>query len=460
MTSKLISEVKTYFSKDVSYASHDVHIQYIVNYIRGQIDEFDKHGVTFVRKEEDHHFTFTEQYRVDIILEAVGYALKVFTKQQDRAIEDHPLTYLQSMKSTYMMSFKSLCTATAHEKASAMCLVELIARQLKLSLHEKLVVSLANDVRSNNVVFASKQKLKGKILLGLLEKKDFNSYALYLKNISQSYLQWIKEYIEEHCKKLNVNKKLKVVELVEQDLKGIITATTSAANALKTSSGVKQWLTSFQTHLKKELPLNKGELHELVQLQEDADLNFFTDEFIKGIERYKAKYLADFEKLEKSTVVNFEKLLERAAEIVRDNVAGCCEQCPFCKEQCDRTDNAHMGKHHCLLHRPLCLGGYRESNTGVMTVDICTEKVSSDGTFKCADKSIKYKDYQTIYPEWEIPNDGREITPYWKWFTAQYKKDIVSMFDMSEDVSPIPSDWNCLTQEDAEKDVKEKYHTE
>ena len=453
-TKQIIFDVQSYFSQDnISYHSVNIHVQHVIQKLRKTIDKFDQTGQA--------NFNFTIEYRIDLILLTAGYMLRVFSKQQNEELKDHPLTYLESTKSSYSMSFKSSCTAIAHEKASAMCLVELVARQLKSSLHEGLVVKLADDIKSNNVVFATKQKLKGKILLGLLEKKDFDLYALYLKNISQSYLQWIKEYIKEHCRKCNVNKKLNVVELVELDLEGIITATyTSAANALRTSSGVKQWLTSFQTHLKKELPLNKGELHELVQLQEDADLNFFTDEFIKGINRYKAKYLADFEKLEKSTVVNFEKLLERAAEIVRDNVAGCCEQCPFCKEQCDRTDNAHMGKHHCLLHRPLCLGGYRESNTGVMTVDICTEKVSSDGTFKCADKSVKYKDYQTIYPEWEIPNDGREITPYWKWFTAQYKKDIVSMFDMSEDVSPVPSDWNCLTQEDAKKDVKEKYHTE
>ena len=460
MTSKLISEVKKYFSKaNVSYASSDVHIQYIVNYIKGEIDDFDmRGGKYYVGKDEHHHFTFTEQYRVDIILEAVGYALKEFIKQQNEATEDHPLTYLQSMKSTYMMSFKSLCTATAHEKTSAMCLVELIARQLKVSLQEKLVVSLANDVRSNNVVFASKQKLKGQILLKLLEKKDFNSYALYLKHISQSYLQWIKEYIEEHCKTQG-RSKFKIVELAKTELECIIVQVVSAANrALESSAGVKQWLTSLQVHLKEMLPLNVRELHDVVQLQEDSDLQFFTDEFIKGINGYKGEYLSDFEKLEQSTVINLTKLIKEVAEIVRESVAGCCEQCPFCNEQCERTDSTHEGKHFCTLHRPMCLGNCRNDKTKVMVVNICTERVSSDARFKCADtddKWVDYKDYQKIYPDWDIPKEGGKSAPYWKWFTAQYKKDIVRLFDMSDDVSVIPSDWKHLTHKDARNDVKD-----
>ena len=260
MTSKLISEVKEYFSKkDVSYASFDVHIQYIVNYIRRQIDEFDEHGLTYyvTKDEHEHHyFTFTDQYRVDIILEAVGYALKVFTKQQNRATEDHPLTYLQSIKSSYMMSFKCSCTATAHEKASAMCLVELIARQLK-----KRAVHISSCGKSlAEIHFPRADKLTNEFTYAIISAAD-------------------------HAQ------------------------TSSIDSIYASSTGVKQWLTLFQAHLKRILPLDEEELHDLVHLQEDGDLKFFTDEFKKEIQAQRREYLCCFEKFETSEITDMLDLI-------------------------------------------------------------------------------------------------------------------------------------------------------
>ena len=124
------------------------------------------------------------------------------------------------------------------------------------------------------------------------------------------------------------------------------------------------WLEHF---LKKVLPLNAEELYDVIYFQENSDLKFFTDKFIKDVTEYKTEYLADFEKLESSVVV---KLVKEAAEIVVDSVAGCCSQCPFCTEQCDRTDRFHDADHLCALHRPQCLGGYTEDN-GDLVVSIC-----------------------------------------------------------------------------------------
>ena len=264
MTSVVISYIKRYFNaEDVFYTSYDIHIQYIVKYIIDQIDEFDKSFNVWYSLHEDseYHFKFTKEYRVDLILEVAGYALKMFTKQQDKAIEDHdPLTYLQSMKSTYMMSFKSLCTATAHEKTSAMCLVELIARQLK-----KKAVHISSHGKSlAEIHFPQADKLTN----------AFTDAIIF-----------------------------------------------AADRAQTSSTGVKQWLTLFQAHLKRVISLNEEELHDLVHLQEDGDLKLFTDEFKKEVQAQHKEYLRCFEKLETSEIIDMldlivhENTLEKSKEL-------------------------------------------------------------------------------------------------------------------------------------------------
>ena len=439
-----ISAVESYFKeKDTSYRTATSHVQGIIQEIAKEVDDHNQSG------KSGNRFSFTNEYLVDLILEAAGYALGVFTKQQMLAIENHPLTYLESLKSSFSISFKALCTATAHEQATAASLVSFVGRQIKMSLPKKLAVKLADDVR-NNFTFASKQVLKGKVLLWLLEKKDFSAYGVYLTNISQSYFQWIKEYINKHCG-------LKIVKLAESELSSVIDDIISAAEDAQKSMGHLSSSTNWLEHfLKKVLPLNAEELHDVIYFQENSDLKFFTDEFIKGVTEYKTKYLADFEKLESSVVV---KLVKEAAEIVVDSVAGCCSQCPFCTEQCDRTDRFHDADHLCVLHRPQCLGGVAEKN-GDMVVSMCTELVntlfqqfSNEDT---DDKWVKYRNYRKIYPRWEIPKEDGTIAPYWKWFIKEYKDDISTMFGMNK-ASPIPKDWLDLEPGDAENDVKIRY---
>ena len=114
-----------------------------------------------------------------------------------------------------------------------------------------------------------------------------------------------------------------------------------------------EWLTDFQKHLKKVLPLNVDEFHDMIHFhdQKKIDIKFFTKEVIKSVKSYKKEYLSDFEKLE-IAVHAVVKLVNEAADIVVKSVAGCCSQCPFCTEQlqCDRTDCFHDADHLCALH--------------------------------------------------------------------------------------------------------------
>ncbi len=426
----------------------------------------DKHIISIVRIitmkvlafEKINEIQFTNDYIVNIILELAGYAYRVFLKLQHEALENHPVAYLHSLRSSYNTQFTALCNATAHEKASAICLNDLVRQKIQPTLMEKMSLRLADDVRNNNSIFASKKVLKGQVLLKLLKEKVFILYAEYLQNIPESYLFWIKQYVQDHCK-TNRKGKWIIVDLANHELKFIVAKViTAAEKAREFSSDIKQWLTTFHSHLVGILPLDEQELHDIVQLQHNSDLKFFTDEFLKEIDRCQETYLASFKKPEESEELNMTHLIKEAAVIVRDNIAGCCEQCPFCKEQCEITDAKHDGDHFCLLHRPQCLGDYRCKDSEEMALDICTDNVGKDGSFKSSATNgefVPYKKYRTIYPDWKIVDEGCTIVPYWKWFTAQYKDTIVEYFDFKP--VKLNEDWTKLTPDDAKEDVKKRY---
>ncbi len=452
MTRELLSLVQNHLSQDdISY--DDNHIVNIVRLLMQKIKEFDED------KQQD--FNFTTEYRVDIILEAAGYALRRFTQLQYEYKQNHPVTYLATLKSSFNTKFSALCNATVQEQALATCLIDLVLNQINSALKERLSILLANDVRSNNSIFTSKLVLKGQVLLKLLSKEDFNLYSVYLTDISKSYLYWIKQYVEEHCK-MDSGGEWRIVQLANQELSKIMANVTMAAQkANESTSKVKDWLTIFHTHLRGVILIDEQELHSMIDLKEDNNLKFFTEEFLKGIEQCKQYYLRSFKTPERSTELNLTCLINETAVIVRDNIAGCCEQCPFCKEQCERTDSEHkdLGDHFCSLHRPQCLGGYRIEETQEMVLSICTEDVASDRKFKCGatdDAWIEYKKYRDIYPDWDIVSEERVIAPYWKWFIAKYKEDIVTLFKYKQ--VPLDEDWTGLRAKDAESDVKKRYN--
>ena len=448
VTESIFREIREYLHKeDISY--DDGHITYLVRLLTERI----KHS-----EQNLSACSFTQQYIVDMILEVAGYALSVFIKRQCEAIDNHPVTYLQSLSKQYKLEFEALCSATAQEKKTALVLVESVMKQVFAMLRDKLILKVADDARMNNPNFSCKKDLKGKVLLKLLEKGDFDDYKLYLTKIQLSYLFWITVFVEEHCKQ-SVGGKKKIVTFAEAELKCVVNFIIDASNHAFDSSSdtgnIQSWLQCFQKELIGKISFNK-ELRILVQLQGKKRLRTFTDEFVKGIQEEEKSVQA----AEMSHVLQMNHLVPKIAEIICDNVAGCCEQCPFCKEQCEMTDKDHRGHDHfCELHRPRCLGGYRYADDQKMVLDICTNSVkfNSETTFKCAEtnhKPVPYKKYRTIFPDWHI-SEGTAIAPYWKWFTAKYKDDLVKVFNFKE--AKIDEDWRCLEKSDAEDDIKKRY---
>ena len=163
-----------------------------------------------------------------------------------------------------------------------------------------------------------------------------------------------------------------------------------------------------------------------------------------------------------------EKLTESAKSphnVLYNSLIGCKEQCPFCKEQCELTDESHLdaGKpHYTEIHRPSCLGRYVYSSDNKLIFTICTKVVNPDAdyTFRNAHTNNEfhlYKEYKKIYPDWLISTESPNTGPkYWEWFIATYNDKLVEWANATP--SPVDAEgWNDITKEDAIDNLSEAY---
>ena len=185
-------------------------------------------------------------------------------------------------------------------------------------------------------------------------------------------------------------------------------------------------------------------------------IHHFEKEIKKGLDAKKALIETNLEDL---TVNVLDGQQNRPYDRFYKDLCGCCKQCPFCKEQCDSTNDSHSNDHCVQQHRPQCLGGYRWVSTGVIVTDVCSSLVGSDNYFRNADtknESVACKEYRTIYPHWTITIDlGAESSPYWKWFLANYCDEIADYYRAK--TSDIPESWKSLRWNDVKSEMRESY---
>jgi len=105
-------------------------------------------------------------------------------------------------------------------------------------------------------------------------------------------------------------------------------------------------------------------------------VNFLTKLLIKSLEDELKKILLG---VKSNGQVTFEKLTDSAKSpyIVYNSLIDCKEQCPFCKEQCELTDENHLdsGKpHYTEIHCPRCLRKYKHIDDNKLVLKTCIAK--------------------------------------------------------------------------------------
>ena len=407
-------------------------------------------------QKECPEFSFTPEYKVSMALTVCGYAKTAFEgmAKEFKQMND-PIEYLQrEMKTPYRRLFKSQYQQTAQEKTAAYNLCDRLVKPIEEALKGKLAQKIAVDVKSSSSHFSTKKSLKAKIISDLADKANFEEYALYLTDVRRSVRTWVKRYTKQHCEQFQSGK-TRFTELAETELERLVASISTAAKKVTRSfpkAGIKQWLVGFHSELMTELSLDLGEMQKVVG--DLKDFKNFTEELCKK--------LADLNVNEFKSLYDMDKWDEQPHDILLKTLIGCCEQCPFCKEQCELTNSNHSEMKHTVdLHRSQCLGGWRWSDSDKMILETCNAIVASDGDFyyyKDGErKRHPRKKYGEVYPSWTISPDGSlEAASYWKWFLAKYTTDVAKYFNMEP--TEIPASWRSLTREKVKEDLKGLYH--
>ena len=406
----------------------------IINGLFTAIDGLDK---------KTSKFLFKPAYKVEMAIIICTDCAVVF-KRIMAVIrkEEDPIEKLNELKDTFFTNFKNQYSKMNAEKTAANSLCNYLIQPIKKNLQGKLEVEIVSHLKSTDSHFHSKRGFKVKILTTLAQRGVFSEYKQYFEDITNSVKFWAEFYITNHGQSKDQSGKYVICQLAEDNLNVIIKKLTKAANEmLNKGTDINSCLTTFHECLGEELIISKNEMLSIIGTEEISNISFFVDAILEGIESIKSN-IKDIISEPSSTFFQMTNWSNPPHIALYDNLAGCCEVCPFCREQCELADKKHSGDHSVIMHRPQCIGRYVWLDTNKMVLELCTELVVSESTvcFPNNGSWVKYTNYKSVYPTWNIPTDKPDNNPvYWKWFVSEYKSNITQWINASS--TDIPENW-------------------
>jgi hypothetical protein len=433
-----------------------------------------------INENPSQQYTFSPEYMVEMALTACGYAQRVFEEMSETFCKAHdPLKYIETeLRDQCWKLFKDNYEEIAKEKTAA----ETLCTQLKNPVRTHVLLQLegvvTEQMRTEYRWLKTKKRLKAKVLHDIgerLEKErgrassNFSECALYLKNPKQSLQYWIKKYTTQYCNDgvptrismIALEALLFVIEMLKKSTNEVTALQSSSSQTTDTQGQcyIDDWLSEFHGRLKGKLTLDLSKLRVFGKDVMLKSVTFFKDEVIKGIEKLHMELKGEF-KTVTASVWDDHQLEIKPYDALFEDIAGCTEQCPFCKEQCEYTKASHPDSIlHSVTHRPECLGGYSWESDNTLVLDVCTFSVASDYRFQNKDTGYvyhPYSDYSRFYPKWDIPKEkSLEASIFWIWLVGNFSKDIEACFGCSK--TNVYSHWKTKKWMEVKQVLEKEY---
>ncbi len=408
--------------------------------------------------------SFTIDYEIDLYIKICSNAVPEFEEIavnfEDR---NDPIVYLNKYKRAPIYTkYKNQYKQTEAEVAIAdtLCayLENPIVNQIKQSLGPKIISKLRNSVS----YLDNKSRLKVQILLDSFDGNDYDykKIIVYIKNIQQSLLEHIDNYIIQFCDQ-KVNEELTELQFtaIEEFNKTIGNIIDVVKQLTHTNDNVQEWLKTF---------CEKQQLHSLVGINismEDIMAGYETVAFLH-LGNLKEKIIGQLNEMKDRARLSLETIKgkeeinnwhHKPRELLQ-NLIGCTECCPLCGEQCDYFQHGNERDHKTAVHRIDCLAGWRIKKSQLMHTGFCPDLVASDLQFYISDDKLhSYKNYKEIFPNWSIPADMTSSSAlYWRKFIYINKNKLA--FDYHALPAKVPSQWQKYKGEDIIADLKRLYN--
>ena len=448
-------------------------------YIQELIGNIVLKSIDSASESKDNDLSFKPECRIDLSLTVCGYALKWFREVEENYKKEHsPIEYLEQMKQPFFTMFVDQYRQVTEEKAAASTFCQLLSKPLQRQISDSLGLEVVNDMIGMHIYLHSKPALKAKILLDLGNCLHINNteeglaidkMIAYLLDTERSTRDWIKHFTQKHCEQQEGDDHPRLVHIAKRQLLHLISFLNTKVSQISKSASngkemisIKTWVFDICTDpeliSRLKLDVEAFNCKDLGGIKE-VNVENFVQEVQQGLAKLKEKLDRQFE-IDMADVSVMDSWRHRPFDLIFDRLSGCSEQCPFCKEQCECTNQHHASKHSVQQHRPQCLGRYKVISTQEIRLELCTTDVGSDRKFvnkDTSDQGHPYKEYQRIYPHWSIPVDlSSEASMYWKWFVGHYHNEIAEHFDTK--MTTIPDAWKQLRWEDVKRDLQSLYN--
>ena len=373
-------------------------------------------------------YAVTSEYIVDMTLIFARYMTTEFTKLmiEVRDRED-PLVLFQKSRDTYFETFKAQYKDISGNEIVTNHLCQVLTIAIGVAVKEILPIHIVDQMKNSDLCYNQKSIFKVKVLKDLAKAKKFKLFATYLVDIKSSFEYWAEQYVKEFCA---ANKNANLKKAAKSIIQEIILYITIVVQNLNDKIPIKEWWKLFHKRLDEKLKLDFSEMHDIIEAAhvEGLSSEIFVKNLSQKLEQIKEHFMKKIEN--KSTEFSDITKWNTSPHILLcDQLIGCTEQCPFCKEQCELVDPNHVafGKDHYIeIHRPLCLGKRTWQTSKELVIDLCTSLVESPtAVFNTDNKEVTFKDYKTVYKDWCIANENPiEAPKYWQWFINQYNTEI------------------------------------
>lgn len=423
----------------------------------------------------NNSFLLTALLRAKLAVHVKMYIVEVFTYLNDEWQEKNDLIkQMQREKKTYLFDF--ICSVK--DKTLEARMAKLFLSQIEMFVIETVSQKLPSDVVKSIIpdTFTTKYGLMIDIMKDLVHRSDFNEFIQYIDDSSLYALDWLTKYINEIL--FTTNRKddeTHYTQIAEKHMNRILEKTKQSidhateemsSDVIQKNDRKKQnislWSTLFEESLGQSFTVTKG--------------SFLTDtgEEILDFHNYRKFILDGFETLKSNVKHRFKshnaqnvKWSNSPYQRVFNELWGCIEHCPFCKESCQKRANHKQESHSCIQHRPPAVWGVRDSMSQVMTWMPCNCLVFSDQAFYCSASNMKcqssgickdndentthlYREYSTLIPAWVIePSPLHEPPKYWIWFISKYQNQLCEAYNYKAyehiDEWEIPSENDAIS---------------
>ncbi|XP_051797446.1 interferon-induced very large GTPase 1-like [Acanthochromis polyacanthus] len=401
--------------------------------------------------ESERTYTLTKEFTVDLLLyvfdRAAGWLLQsheTYRKNNDAH------TYLDSNKERYYNIFRSFCKGNS----SAVVFGELICEKLKVSTVEavcnKTAIDLAGEMRCNvQELNGNRMNLEKHVLKSLAEKEDFGGFITYIRQPRIQVETFIKEEVQKCIFTKQKDRALTILKKNVDDINNNVSQAlfTATSKVQQKGGDINMWVEELSRFLKKHLTLGTISCQNFGDIKE---FGFLKEEIEKGLTSI----------MEEMSCISLEKMKDfrlQPDQILIDQLCKCCwVKCPFCAAVCTNTlENHDPDDHNVLFHRSTAVNGMHYRNTKIMSIDFCTTRVASDGSFYpdgVSEELIPFKKYRTAGPRfknWRITPDESTL-PFWKWFVCRFQKQLEDHYDLKfEGDGKIPREWRTHSKAQA-----------